>query len=606
MSFARRVDPSTSYMDNLYMHKFAAPSSNFAARRFASDTQLFRYSPGPYNGEYAHMGFTGASSAAFQSSFCSQQASLKPYNATDGQPPSCDAAEDSPVVSTVSQHYSQSVSESQSSDIEVEFDEDDIRMKLQELEHALLDDGGDSLFEISQAGSINDEWADPRKNVLLPNSPKESESSISCVVSNSGAARTPKQLLFDCATALSEYKIDEAQVTITELRQMVSIQGDPSQRIAAYLVEGLAARIVASGNGIYKALTCKDPPTLYQLSAMQILFEICPCFRLGFMAANYAIIEACKGEERLHIIDFDINQGSQYITLIQLLKNNANKPHLRITGVDDPETVQRPIGGLRVIGQRLEKLAEDCGVSFEFRAVGANIGDVTPTMLDCRPSEALVVNFAFQLHHLPDESVSIMNERDQLLRMVKGLHPKLVTLVEQDANTNTAPFLTRLVTIKRHSLSNFTLDAKIILWTFYIKSHVDFDCLTPKIALSSDSHRFREVYDYYSALFDSLDATLPRESPDRMNVERQCLAREIVNILACEGPDRVERYEVAGKWRARMTMAGFTPCPFNSNVISGIKSTLKSYCNRYKFDEDHGGLHFGWGEKTLIVSSAWQ
>ncbi|KAJ1286512.1 hypothetical protein BS78_03G358000 [Paspalum vaginatum] len=559
MSFARRVEPSTAYMDNLYIHKFAAPSSSFAARRFASDTQLFRYSPEPYNGEYAHMGFTGASSAAFQSSFCSQQASLKPYHATDGRPPSYDA-EDSPVVSNVSQHYSQSVSESQSSDIEVEFDEDEIRMKLQELEHALLDDGGDSLFEISQAGSINDEWADPMKNVLLPNSPKESESSISCDVSNSGAARTPKQLLFDSATALSEYKIDEAQVTIAELRQMVSIQGDPSQRIAAYLVEGLAARIVASGNGIYKALTCKDPPTLYQLSAMQILFEICPCFRLGFMAANYAILEACKGEERLHIIDFDINQGSQYITLIQFLKNNANKPHLRITGVDDPETVQRPIGGLRVIGQRLEKLAEDCGVSFEFSAVGANIGDVTPTMLDCRPGEALVVNFAFQLHHLPDESVSIMNERDHLLRMVKGLHPKLVTLVEQDVNTNTAPFLTR----------------------------------------------FREVYDYYYALFDSLDATLPRESPDRMNVERQCLAREIVNILACEGPDRVERYEAAGKWRARMTMAGFTPCPFNSTVISGIKSTLKSYCNRYKFKEDHGGLHFGWGERTLIVSSAWQ
>ena len=62
-----------------------------------------------------------------------------------------------------------------------------------------------------------------------------------------------------------------------------------------------------------------------------------------------------------------------------------------------------------------------------------------------------------------------------------------------------------------------------------------------KLALTSDFHRFREVYDYYSALFDSLDATLPRESPDRMNVERQCLAREIVNILACEGPDRVER-----------------------------------------------------------------
>ncbi|KAG8054502.1 hypothetical protein GUJ93_ZPchr0001g30796 [Zizania palustris] len=538
MSFVRRADPSTTYIDNIYIHKFGAPNSKFAAQREAPST-------------------------AFQNSFYNQQASTTPYVVTadghsqtsaENQSNFCsDAAKDSPVVSNVS--------DNQSSELEVEFDEDEIRLKLQELEHALLDDGDDILFEISQAGSINDEWADPMKNVLLPNSPKESESSISCAGSNIGEPRTPKQLLFDCATALSEYNIDEAQAIIMELRQMVSIQGDPSQRIAAYLVEGLAARIVASGKGIYKALTCKDPPTLYQLSAMQILFEICPCFRFGFMAANYAIIEACRGEDKLHIIDFDINQGSQYITLLQYLTNNANKPrHLRITGVDDPETVQRTVGGLKVIGQRLEKLAEDCGVSFEFRAVGANIADVTPTMLDCRPGEALVVNFAFQLHHLPDESVSIMNERDQLLRMVKGLQPKLVTLVEQDANTNTAPF----------------------------------------------QIRFREVYDYYSALFDSLDATLPRESPDRMNVERQCLAREIVNILACEGPDRVERYEVAGKWRARMTMAGFTPCPFNGSVIGGIRSLLKSYCDRYKFEEDHGGLHFGWGEKSLIVSSAWR
>jgi hypothetical protein len=55
-----------------------------------------------------------------------------------------------------------------------------------------------------------------------------------------------------------------------------------------------------------------------------------------------------------------------------------------------------------------------------------------------------------------------------------------------------------------------------------------------------------------------------------------------------------------------MTMAGFVPRPFSSNVIGGIRSLLSSYCNRYKFEEDHGGLHFGWGEKTLIVSSAWQ
>ena len=201
MSFVRRADPSTAYTDNFYIHKFAAPSSNFAVRRFPSDTQLFRYGPEPYNGEYGHMGFIGSPSAAFQNSFCSQQASLTPYplnadgrspSVADTQSNSCsDAAKESPVASNVSQQNSQSVSDTQSSEIEVEFDEDEIRLKLQELEHALLEDGDDILFEISQASSINDEWVDPMRNVLLPNSPKESESSISCAVSNSRATRTP-------------------------------------------------------------------------------------------------------------------------------------------------------------------------------------------------------------------------------------------------------------------------------------------------------------------------------------------------------------------------------------------------------------------------------
>ena len=54
--------------------------------------------------------------------------------------------------------------------------------------------------------------------------------------------------------------------------------------------------------------------------------------------------------------------------------------------------------------------------------------------------------------------------------------------------------------------------------------------------------RFVEAYSYYSAVFESLDATLLRESQHRMNVEKQCLALDIVNIVACEGDERIERY----------------------------------------------------------------
>ncbi|MBA0797891.1 hypothetical protein Gohar_008545, partial [Gossypium harknessii] len=450
-------------------------------------------------------------------------------------------------------------------------DSDKMKLKLKELERALLADndvdGDDDMFGTGLSMEVDGEWSDPIRMGSHHDSPKESSSSGSYLDSVSGnkevshvSSQTPKQMLIECAAILSEGHIEKASAIINELRQKVSIQGDPPQRIAAYMVEGLAARMAASGKYLYKALRCKEPPSSDRLAAMQILFEVCPCFKFGFMAANGAIIEAFKGEKRVHIIDFDISQGSQYITLIQTIAKLPGKPpHLRLTGVDDPESVQRLNGGLEIVGLRLEKLAEILGVPFEFRAVPSRTSLVAPSMLDCKPGEALIVNFAFLLHHMPDESVSTINQRDQLLRMVKSMNPKLVTVVEQDVNTNTSPFFPRFI----------------------------------------------EAYSYYSAVFDSLDATLPRESQDRMNVERQCLARDIVNIIACEGEERIERYEVAGKWRARMIMAGFKSCPMSSNVIDTIQKLIKEYCDRYKLKEDVGALHFGWEDKSLIVASAW-
>lgn len=462
--------------------------------------------------------------------------------------------------------------EFQSPDL-MDSDTEEMRLKLQELERALLDDNEDDeeddMFGNSPSMEIDGEWSEPIQNVMLHDSPKESSSSDSILSSMSCSKevlqlspRTPKRLLLECANALAENNFEIADALINELRQMVSIQGEPSSRIAAYMVEGLAARIASSGKYLYKALKCKEPPSSDRLAAMQILFEICPCFKFGFMAANGAMIEAFKGEKRIHIIDFDINQGNQYITLIQTLANQPGKPpHLKLTGVDDPESVQRHTGGLKIIGQRLEKLAEAFKVPFEFHAVPSKTSLVSPSVLNCKPGEALIVNFAFQLHHMPDESVSTVNERDQLLRMVRSLNPKLVTVVEQDVNTNTAPFL----------------------------------------------RRFVEAYNYYSAVFESLDATLPRESQDRINVEKQCLARDIVNIVACEGDERIERYEVAGKWRVRMTMAGFTSCSVSPDVVNTIQKLIKQqYCDRYKMEEDKGALLFGWEDKSLIVASAWR
>uniref|UniRef100_A0A6M2FE00 Uncharacterized protein n=1 Tax=Populus davidiana TaxID=266767 RepID=A0A6M2FE00_9ROSI len=522
--------------------------------------EIIQPSSSDISGNSAHP--QGASSYQPRKSSGSTMFPQDPYNASFNLTTPCDGY---PFIS-----------ESDYLDIEspyqLHYDEYKMKLKLQELERALLEDNEeddeDGMFGNSQSMEMDAEWSDPIQNGMLHDSPKESSSSDSNLSSFSSnkevsqlSPRTPRRLLFECANAISEGNIEKASALINELRQLVSIQGDPPQRIAAYMVEGLAAHMAESGIYLYKALKCKEPPSDDRLAAMQILFEICPCFKFGFMAANGAMVEAFKGERRVHIIDFDINQGSQYITLIQTLASQPGKlPNLRLTGVDDPESVQRPVGGLRNIGQRLEKLAEALKVPFEFHAVASKTSVVSPSMLNCKPGEALVVNFAFQLHHMPDESVSTVNERDQLLRMAKSLNPKLVTVVEQDVNTNTAPFFPR----------------------------------------------FTEAYNYYSAVFDSLDATLPRESQDRLNVEKQCLARDIVNIVACEGEERIERYEVAGKWRARMMMAGFTSCSISPSVVDLIRKLIKQYSDRYMLKEEVGALHFGWEDKSLVFASAWK
>lgn len=576
MSLVRAAELSaTSYRNpKLYSLKGSKDASGLSNQVFGSDKRKTMYVTDSYCTESYEKYFVDSPSDEVLQPSCSG-ISGNSYNNPQGTSPRNPYSASFVSMRLHDAYQSQLESdclESQSPDLG-DFDESKMRLKLQELERALLDDNDDEddedMFNSGQSMEVDGDWAEPIQTAMFHDSPKESSSSDSNLSSISSSKemsqispRTPKRMLLDCAGALSEGNVEEASMIINELRQLVSIQGDPPQRIAAYMVEGLAARMASSGKYLYKALKCKEPPSTDRLAAMQILFEVCPCFKFGFIAANGAMMEAFKDEKRVHIIDFDISQGSQYITLIQSIANQSGKPpRLRLTGVDDPESVQRPVGGLKLIGKRLEKLAEELKVPFEFQAVASKTSVVSPSMLNCKPGEAVLVNFAFQLHHMPDESVSMVNQRDQLLRMVKTLNPKLVTIVEQDVNTNTAPFFPRFV----------------------------------------------EAYNYYSAVFESLDATLPRESQDRMNVEKQCLARDIVNIIACEGEERIERYEVAGKWRARMAMAGFTSCPMSTNVIDLIRKLIKQqYCDRYKLKEEMGALHFGWEEKTLIVASAWR
>ncbi|KAJ0983369.1 hypothetical protein J5N97_011624 [Dioscorea zingiberensis] len=369
-----------------------------------------------------------------------------------------------------------------------------------------------------------------------------------------------KQLLVKCAEALSENKIETFNMLVQEAQGVVSITGEPIQRLGAYILEGLVARHESSGTNIYQALRCREPESKELLSYMRILYDICPYFKFGYMAANGAIAEALRNEDRIHIIDFQIAQGTQWITLIQALAARPQgPPHVRITGIDDPVSEYARGDNLDLVGKMLSEMSKKFNIPLEFNALPVYGPKVSRDMLDIRPGEALAVNFTLQLHHTPDESVDVNNPRDGLLRMVKGLSPKVTTLVEQESNTNTTPFLTR----------------------------------------------FMETLDYYSAMFESIDVTLPRDSKERISVEQHCLAKDIVNMIACEGKDRIERHELLGKWRSRLSMAGFKPYPLSSYVNSVIKTLLGCYSDKYTLVEKDGAMLLGWKNRSLISASAW-
>lgn len=376
-----------------------------------------------------------------------------------------------------------------------------------------------------------------------------------------------KQTLITIAHAMDDDCKDEAVALMEALQDKVSVTGPPIERLGAYMLEGLRARQLSSGSIIYKKLRCYEPNPKELMTYMSILYEICPYYKFAYTSANVVIKEAMQYENQVHVIDFLIAQGSQWVDLIKdLAKRPGGPPRLRVTGVDDGDSSYARGGGLHLVGQRLTKVAEENGVPFEFHAAAISGSEVHWGNLRVQPGEAIAVNFPYMLHHMPDESVSTTNHRDRLIRLVKRLTPKVVTLLEQESNTNTSSF----------------------------------------------SKRFEEALDYYTAMFESIDAKLPRniemprDDKRRISAEENCVARDMVNIVACEDTDRVERHEPLDKWKFRLQAAGFTAQPVSYSVMNAAQEVLSEYSEFYRLAEKDGALVLGWKNRPMVTCSAWR
>lgn len=117
--------------------------------------------------------------------------------------------------------------------------------------------------------------------------------------------------------------------------------------------------------------------------------------------------------------------------------------------------------------------------------------------------------------------------------------------------------------------------------------------------------RFRSALSYFSLLFDALETSMPTDHPDRHILDQDIFGREILNIVACEGLERVERAEPYRQWQSRTLRAGFQQLPLNPEIIKRIKTNMKNYDRNYGMGEDGSWFLTGWKGHIIHAFAAW-
>ncbi|GLT75675.1 hypothetical protein SLA2020_473800 [Shorea laevis] len=409
-----------------------------------------------------------------------------------------------------------------------------------------------------------------------------------------------RQLLIRCAELISRSDLSAAHRLVSILSSNSSPYGDSTERLVHQFAKALSLRLNNCCYGASTAATATtittgaasapammmmmmippaaavnvaatpanhhsninadtdQPEKALDQSCYLSLNQITPFVRFSHLTANQAILEAIdEGQQAIHILDFDIMHGLQWPPLMQALAERSYPPPmLRITATGHDLNI------LHRTGDRLLTFAQSLGLRFQFHPLlllgNSNDDPVIPPALALLPDEALAVNCVLYLHRLlKDDSRGLR----LFLHKIKALNPKVVTIAEREANHNHPLFL----------------------------------------------QRFVEALDHYTAVFDSLEATLPPNSRERLSVEQVWFGREIVDIVAAEGDKRRERHERYESWEVMLRSSGFTNVPLSPFALSQAKLLLRLHypSEGYQLQIRNDSLFLGWRNRALFSVSSW-
>ncbi|MBA0644869.1 hypothetical protein Goklo_013042 [Gossypium klotzschianum] len=175
--------------------------------------------------------------------------------------------------------------------------------------------------------------------------------------------------------------------------------------------------------------------------------------------------------------------------------------------------------------------------------------------------EVVVVNCMHRLKNLPDDTVSPTSARETVLKLIRSINPELFI----------------------HGVANGTYNAPFFF------------------------SRFRKALFHFSAQFDIFEATVAQDDPQRMMFEKEIHGRDIMNLVACEGTERVERPEMYKQWQVRTLRTGFKQVPLNQELVKKVMDMVQSSYHRdFVVDVDGHWMLQGWKGRIIYALSCWK
>ncbi|KAJ0244858.1 Scarecrow-like protein 31 [Hirschfeldia incana] len=379
-----------------------------------------------------------------------------------------------------------------------------------------------------------------------------------------------RTLLTLCAQSISSGDKITADDLLRQIRRQCTPLGDPSQRLAYFFANALQARLEGSASGAtiqsyYDSIATKKRTAAQILKSYHVFLSSSPFMTLIYFYSNKMILDAARDASVLHVIDFGILYGFQWPMFIQHVSNSKNGPKkLRITGVELPQNGFRPTERIEDTGKRLTEYCKRFGVPFEYNAIASkNWETIRLEEFKIRPGEVLAVNTVLRLKNLRDVTPGGEEDcpRDGFLKLIRDMKPDVFLSSTVNGSFN-APFFTT---------------------------------------------RFKEALFHYSSLLDMFGSTISKENPERIHFEGEFYGREVMNVIACEGVDRVERPETYKQWQVRMVRAGFKQKPVEAELVESFRVKMKKwgYHKDFVLDEDSNWFLQGWKGRILFSSSCW-